>query len=1177
MKQLSLTVLLLSILQLHFYGQDANSNAVPTIVPPTPEAYAIGKFGGNQIGLTTGSAIYTMPLYSFKIGNLSLPLSMSYSSNGVKVDEVSSRCGMQWKMDFAGVVNRTIMGDPDEQPSWRATTNDTSSWLFYGFLSEVAFAQGNGAFQPDQFNYSVPGYAGKFIVDTGGRIIQIPYNNVKITKYQFGSFQVTTPDGTVYKFGNGITESILNTPAGGDNGTCYPENLGQPAVTAWYLYGIYLPDGDSIKYVYDLSGLDSAAVKCVTGTNQTYTFQGGLFPTDISIHTADNINTCYSMSEYSRVVLSEIRTSVGKVKLYYSSREDVIGERKMDSLVVTNNSGQVIKKWRFNYTYSNFTGTGFDSPLTGYPSVQYQFPEVRKRLFLTGIDDFTGSPAESYHFSYNSIDSLPPRLSYAQDYWGYFNGISNSYLFPAYTYGGLYSPSGVEFGADRRGNFAASAKGVLTRITYPTGGFTDYTYQPAAVTGYLKYKPAFDTLHFSGSLTPVNNLYISDTFALRSGSMKVSFSSTAPAWTGNPETELVPDTTIHITIKNVNNFDEVLFDYNGSVWSSFSLPVVHVPDNASCIVTVQSVYPPYANWSVTLYNRHDTTPTTLPMGGVMVKSIQDNDGAGHIQNRKLFTYSFQGDSAPYNYSDDEGMFYSWKRQLDNNNPQRQIGLTQITSNTNYPLYINDLGAIPYPLVTEQWTDSTDKVYGGIEHEFLLKRRTLPIYFGHEDEPSSGFTEYTRNIVPGAPSSNDDLHNGLELFNNVFKMVDTVKHYTSKTKNIYSVDTNKATVFTDTLYAVKLALNRAEKLDSVQYLWDWDVNRYFVFSNWMHLDSTLVTSYTDDGDSLKTMMAYQYGNYRHMQPTVIAGIDSKGDTIKTFKKYPHDYDGTAPYTQMIARNIITEVVDVVQKNTTLNREISHTKTNFAFYQLDSVIKPATVQTAKAGGTLHTDVSFNRYDTLGNLQQYTAKDGIINSFIWDYRRKYPVAKIVHADTAAIAFTSFEADGNGNWTVTSPLRDSSDALTGRACYDLDNGSIYDNKLPDHRPFIISYWLKNGTCTVTGEYIDGDMGSGIMAFMTPGRTVNGWTYYVGGVTRATHIAIAGTGLIDDLRVYPPGAQMTSYTYDPLVGATSVSDPNGEVLYYEYDSFHRLKFIKDYKGNIIKNIQYNIHNSLSQ
>lgn len=51
--------------------------------------------------------------------------------------------------------------------------------------------------------------------------------------------------------------------------------------------------------------------------------------------------------------------------------------------------------------------------------------------------------------------------------------------------------------------------------------------------------------------------------------------------------------------------------------------------------------------------------------------------------------------------------------------------------------------------------------------------------------------------------------------------------------------------------------------------------------------------------------------------------------------------------------------------------------------------------------------------------------------------------------------------------------------------------------------------------------------------------------------------------------AQVASFTYDLFMGTTSATDAKGMTTYYEYDSFQRLKYIKDQDGNIVKSYDY--------
>ncbi|RSC92065.1 RHS repeat domain-containing protein [Tenacibaculum singaporense] len=55
--------------------------------------------------------------------------------------------------------------------------------------------------------------------------------------------------------------------------------------------------------------------------------------------------------------------------------------------------------------------------------------------------------------------------------------------------------------------------------------------------------------------------------------------------------------------------------------------------------------------------------------------------------------------------------------------------------------------------------------------------------------------------------------------------------------------------------------------------------------------------------------------------------------------------------------------------------------------------------------------------------------------------------------------------------------------------------------------------------------------------------------------------------------AQIITFTYDPLIGVTSITDPRGQTIYYQYDDFNRLEFIKDADGNLLKEHKYHYKN----
>lgn len=59
-------------------------------------------------------------------------------------------------------------------------------------------------------------------------------------------------------------------------------------------------------------------------------------------------------------------------------------------------------------------------------------------------------------------------------------------------------------------------------------------------------------------------------------------------------------------------------------------------------------------------------------------------------------------------------------------------------------------------------------------------------------------------------------------------------------------------------------------------------------------------------------------------------------------------------------------------------------------------------------------------------------------------------------------------------------------------------------------------------------------------------------------------------LRNALPNAMITTYTHKPLVGISTIVDPKGNQTTYTYDSFNRLKEVKDHQNNVLKEHSYN-------
>lgn len=126
-------------------------------------------------------------------------------------------------------------------------------------------------------------------------------------------------------------------------------------------------------------------------------------------------------------------------------------------------------------------------------------------------------------------------------------------------------------------------------------------------------------------------------------------------------------------------------------------------------------------------------------------------------------------------------------------------------------------------------------------------------------------------------------------------------------------------------------------------------------------------------------------------------NSKSELNRVVYKYPYDFPGIYPYTEMVNRNIKSPVVQMIQTNVTLNREISNTKTNYQTWNTPLFIKPETTQKSNGGNQLETEATINSYDNKGNVLQTTLRNGLVTSYIYGYNQQYIVATVIGMDYA------------------------------------------------------------------------------------------------------------------------------------------------------------------------------------
>jgi hypothetical protein len=65
-----------------FEGNKSTSSVLlQKVVPPSPTAASLGKYGDQQINMFTGTSTVNIPIYEIKTNGFSVPLSLSYSTS----------------------------------------------------------------------------------------------------------------------------------------------------------------------------------------------------------------------------------------------------------------------------------------------------------------------------------------------------------------------------------------------------------------------------------------------------------------------------------------------------------------------------------------------------------------------------------------------------------------------------------------------------------------------------------------------------------------------------------------------------------------------------------------------------------------------------------------------------------------------------------------------------------------------------------------------------------------------------------------------------------------------------------------------------------------------------------------------------------------------------------------
>lgn len=472
------------------FSQQTYPISIPPVIPPSPDAAALGKYGNTPVGLYTGIPEINIPLYTIKTKRLEVPISVSYHALGNKVSEVASWIGLGWSLNAGGAVSRSVVGRPDYPDGfWSSYTIKTASQITssdHDYLKAISDGLSDG--ESDYYFYNFNGRSGKFIYPQNNS--QTPYLIPQVPiaiSFTSNRFEIKDEMGVLYKF---ATVEYSEFTDENNFTTTYP--------SSYYLSEII--SADDIEHIYFTYTLDTS----YTVTDNFYTETIGqecIMPPIPSngLHTsAWYTNT----TRITAVRLKEINFTGGKIEFIKDySRNDRPESRLQEIRISGKNTDGT-----FSLLKTIILGEGY------FITPGSEYFKDRNRLKLTEIieKDLQGNTNKKYSFNYNEDVMLPARTSLARDWWGYYNGqVGNSSLINSET----ITFEGYQYNvgsANRAPNPTYMQACILKRINYPTGGYTEFDYEPNfyeldSIAGGLRIKEIRD--YEKAGTVPVKKIY----------------------------------------------------------------------------------------------------------------------------------------------------------------------------------------------------------------------------------------------------------------------------------------------------------------------------------------------------------------------------------------------------------------------------------------------------------------------------------------------------------------------------------------------------------------------------------------------------------------------------------------------------------------------------------------------
>ncbi|SFJ00082.1 hypothetical protein [Olleya namhaensis] len=1163
MKNIVLSFLVLLI------GTELFSQELPKIIQPSPTVSSLMRFEEVAINNYTGQPNISIPLFQKKlVNNFNFPISISYNTQGIKIDERSGWLGSGWSFFGEAVVSRTVMDVPDEANysingyksvgvyhngffdlNWNFNTTSTGSVSYLDSnysenssdltiqeylwnASNKGSSKYDGDFDNtlDIYQVSLFGVSARFVVEKLNNVL-VPKmisndDNLKITidysnQFHINSFLIQDTKGLKYllsqkevSISDNTSGSILQNGSNNLSGSI--SNARTEYVSAWKIEKVINESNialatflyDHVEEVYIApASIKENIIENITSPHTKASLFGGA--TAFEQNELTNYNNSIALPKWSKAV-SYLTIDTQKLNTINFHDGTKFEFSKSTSHLEYSSGGCLLNSITERDSYNNVV-----------KKIDFNYSTNGSRAFLSTYSETYNSIENTsllYTLDYDRKELLPAFGSLEKDIWGYYKPDYPNQI-PIYK---------TKYASDKSYVTVGSLKSIL----YPTGGVKEFNFESNDF--YHSGTSAFTDLDFKKyNEDNWRALNVSSTFSIAGQN---TYTSNEVFNIDEEQEVFIDQTFISGDLNTANNcridIISVLNTGNtigvGGFNSEEDISVV-VPSGRYKIkitsLTTQQYNAPSSNIKIKIYYKDykEDINRFIRGGGVRIKNWKFKNSIQDTFSERELNYSYSLENDAFNL---------------NNRAIRSSGVIDgfFTNVKNYELTKKHIFAIPN---------------GGFGNTSTYVPTPVSVRYNVKEQLNSVYTALTNGVNVGySRVSVSELNKG----KSVLEYTSAIEYPTYATDYGYpflplkskehlqgaikkqEIFNNENSLLSETFYSYfpEITNEIARSLFIYEDLNCPEIQFYSTFQNYLNqfpspgrefVGSTDGRIYSNCG----TIAPLYYNFYSHSFSKFLL-------KDKLSKQYFYDANGNQTATEDVEtyayNNQIFKISEQVHKYQINSQEIE--LKNKYHYPVGSAnidsntneVKNKLIESNKITEVLTVESFRNdiKLSQVSNIYEEQAPNLILPA-------RVQVSKGLGLPETKLEYHKYDLQGN--------ILELSQKDNMHIVYIWG----YNKRYPVAK-------IENATYSEIESILgtNFDLGSN-------------------GLSISQESNLRGSTILS-------GAMITTYKYKPLVGITNITDPRGDIIYYEYDDSNRLKYIKDKDGNVLNLTEYKYSSS---